>query len=174
MFSLIPLPYKIAAVAAFLAVYGGICWFKGDSYGTQKLTEYQAAQMKEAVRIVTKQGEVTTQVVTKYVQVAAKTQATAQTIEKEVVKYETLKLDRTLLSVAAVRLHDSAAANAVPPAASPTDDSPSGVTAAAIVATCTANYATYFKVADELTGLQDWVRQQAAVKGVSPLTPSSD
>ena len=164
MFSLIPLPYKIIAVAAFLAVYGGICWFKGDSYGTQKLTEYQAAQMKEAVRIVTKQGEVTTQVVTKYVQVAAKTQATTQTIEKEVVKYaetnKTFTLDPEWRS-----LHDRAATNSVSSAsAKPDDAARSPPSAAEAIATVTANYAACYRNYDKLVGLQDWVRQQAAVK----------
>ena len=164
MLSIIPLPYRLLAMGIAMVALFGFGWFKGNAHGTAKLTEYIGQQAKEAVRIVTKQGEVTTQVVTKYVQVAAKTQTVTQTIEKEVIKYETLKLDQTLLSVAAVSLHDSAAANTVPDSAKSVDGSPSEVTASTLDKTCIANYATYYKVSDELTGLQEWVRQQQAVR----------
>lgn len=112
MFSLIRLPYKIAFVAIFLAVYGAVCWFKGNEHGTQKLTEYIGEQAKEAVRIVTKQGEVTTQVVTEYVKVKGATQVVTQTVEKEVVKYADSN-PGSCLDPAWRRLHDDAAANKV-------------------------------------------------------------
>jgi hypothetical protein len=46
-----------------------------DGYrrGEKKLWDYQAKQATEAVRIVTKRGEVTERVITKYVKVAGET-----------------------------------------------------------------------------------------------------
>ena len=164
LLSLVPLPYRLLAIALLALALFGFGWVKGNAHGTEKLTEYIGQQAKEAVRIVTKRGEVTTQVVTKYIEVAAKTKTASDAVEKGVTNYGTLKLDKSFLSVAAVSLHDSAADNGIPDAARAVDGSPSGVETSALVATCTANYRTYHQVADELVGLQAWVREQQKVK----------
>lgn len=164
LLSVIPIQYRIIAylvVALALIAFG---WVKGNDHGSQKLFDYQAAEAKEAVRIVTARGAVTERVVTEYIKVEGKTKTVTETVAKEVVRYETLKLDRAMLSVAAVGLHDSAAANTVPDTARAVDGSASGVETAALLATCTANYGTYHQVADELRGLQDWLKKQAAVR----------
>lgn len=155
---------KWVVIGLLVAVFGGWCWFKGNEHGTAKLTEYIGEQAKEAVRIVTARGKVTERIVTEYIRVAGETKVVKETTEKEVVRYETLKLDRTMLSTAAVSLHDAAAANAVPDASRAIDGSASSVAAATLLETCTANYATYHEVADRLRGLQGWVRAQAAVR----------
>lgn len=153
----------IAIALVALAVFG-FGYFKGNEHGTQKLTDYIGKQAQEAVRIVTARGQVTERVITEYVKVAAKTKTVKETVEKEVVRYETLKLDRAMLSVAAVSLHDTAAAHALPDTARSIDGTPSGIATASLLSTCTANYATYHTVADQLRGLQGWVRQQEAVR----------
>jgi hypothetical protein len=164
LLSIIPMGYRLIALALLVVAIFGYGWFRGNEHGTQKLIDYQAEQAKEAVRIVTARGAVTEKIVTKYIEVVGKTKTVTQTVEKETVRYETLKLDRNILSVAAVSLHDSAADNAVPSAAKSIDGTPSGVETAALVSTCTANYAIYHTVADRLRGLQGWVMEQQKVR----------
>jgi len=96
-----------------VAVFGAWCWFKGNAHGTAKLTEYQGRQAIEAVRIVTKRGEVTNQVITKYVKVAGETQIVTVTLMKEVDRYAETNAG-SCLDVGWGRLHDAAAANRVP------------------------------------------------------------
>ncbi len=149
----------LLAVAVFAFGY-----FRGNEHGTQKLIDYQAKQAAEAVRIVTKQGEVTTKVVTEYVKVKGATQVVTQTVEKEVLKYATANptftLDREWRS-----LHDRSALNTV--SSSPGGSDAQGgapPTAAEALSTVTTNYAACNRTADRLDGLQDWVRGQANVR----------
>jgi len=158
MFSLIPLPYRILAyvlIALALIAFG---WVKGNDHGSQKLFDYQAKEAAEVVRIVTARGQVTEKVVTKYIKVAGETKVITQTIEKEVSGYANtgLALDSDWR-----RLHDAAALNRVPAAPSGTD---AATTAAQSLATVSANYSTCHATEDQLIGLQEWVRAQAAVR----------
>lgn len=105
------------AVAA--AVCAGLIGY-GYHKGVQRLWEYQAAQARETVRIVTKQGKVTEKVVTKYVKVAGETQVVTNTIEKEVVRYAE-KNPGACLDDDWRRLHDAAASNTLPKPAAPAD-----------------------------------------------------
>ena len=141
-----------------VAAFGAFAWFKGNEHGTQKLIDYQAAQAKEAVRIVTKRGEVTTQVVTKYIKVAGETKVVTQEVEKEVVRYAN---HTGCLDVVWRRLHDAAALNRIPDTATGTDAAPS---ASESLTTVTTNYASCNATADRLDGLQNWVREQQKVK----------
>lgn len=161
-------PYAMLAKWAIIGivVLGAFItgWVKGNIHGTEKLYAYQAKQATEAARIVVKQGAVTEKVLTKYIKVKGDTEVITNTVEKEVIRYEQAKLDQCPLSVAAVSLHNSAALNKLPDPASSVDGTPSGVKAAALTKTCTENYATYHKTANRLRGLQEWVREQEAVK----------
>lgn len=114
-----------------------------------------------AVKIVEKQGAVTQEVITKYVKVAAAAQVVHDTIDREVVRYETAKLDQCPLSNGFVSLHDAAAANTVPDAAKSVDGTASGIAAAAATGTITKNYASCWETINRLKGLQDWVTQQS-------------
>ncbi len=116
-----------------------------------------------AIKIVVKQGEATERVVTQYVKVAGKTKTVTNTIEKEVVRYESAKLDTCPVSVGFRSVHDSAALNAVPDPAKSVDGSPSGVTAAEALGAVTGNYSRFHETADRLRALQQWVREQAKV-----------
>ena len=118
---------------------------------------------KAAVKIVTKQGAVTVQVVDHYIKVQGQTKVVTQTVEKEVVKYEAAKLDTCVLSNEFVRVYDDSTVNSVPKPSEGVDGTPSGLTAAQALTILTGNNATYHQVADELRGLQDWVTQQQTV-----------
>lgn len=154
---------KWGIIAALAAAFGAFCWFKGNEHGTQKLIDYQAAQAIEATRINTARAKATVQVVTKYVEVAGKTQVVTETIEKEVVKYADAN-PGYCLDAGWRRLHDSAALNAVPGPGQPPDAAGGAPRAAEAIETVTDNYAACHRTADRLDALQAWVRAQQAIK----------
>lgn len=156
-------PWVLGIAAIAFLGFGAWCGFKGYELGRSKLDDYIGKQAVEAVRIVTRQGEVTERVVTKYIKVKGETQVRTQVVEKEVIRYVEAGLDRYPLSRAAVVLHDAAALNAVPDPAGAVDGSASGLEAAALTQACTENYATYHQTADRLRALQDWTREQRKV-----------
>ena len=160
LLSLVPLPYRILAIGLACVALFGYGWFKGNAHGTQKLIDYQAEEAKEAVRIAKAREVVTTQVVTKYVQQAAKTQVVTQTVEKEVVRYADAN-PGSCLDVGWRRLHDAAATNSLPDPTPGTDAAPG---AAEALETVTANYAAAQRNADRLEALQSWVREQQGVR----------
>lgn len=160
-------PYALLAkwgvIALLAAVFGGWCWFKGNEHGTAKLTEYIGAQAREGARIVVKQGAVTERVVTKYVKVAGETKVVTETVEKEVVRYADANPGYSL-DPRWRMLHDAAAANALPEPGREADATLGAPRAATALFTVTGNYARCHRTADRLDALQDWVRQQMAVK----------
>jgi hypothetical protein len=100
------------------AVYGVIvllacALLELDGYrrGERKLWDYQAKQATEAVHIVTKRGEVTERVITKYENVAGETKVVTKNIEKEVVRYVQTHPGAACLDDDWRRLHDAAADN---------------------------------------------------------------
>lgn len=110
---------RIVAYGVVLVLAAALLELDGYRRGERQLWEYQAAQATEAVRIVTKRGEVTERVITKYEKVAGETQVVTNTIEKEVVRYADSN-PGACLDDDWRRLHDAAAANEVPdPAAGP-------------------------------------------------------
>lgn len=159
-------PYALLAkwgiIGLLCAALFGFGWVKGNQHGTEKLTTYIGAQAVESIKVVTRQGEATERVVTKYVKVAGATKVVTETVEKEVVKY----VDSKPLTLACaldnrwLRLHDAAAANEVPLAAASDDGAPGGVSAAQALPTITANYAKANRNRDKLLSLQEWVREQ--------------
>lgn len=106
--------------ALALAVMGA-AWIHGYSRGERKLYEYQAAQAREAVRIITARAQVTERVVTRYIKVAGDTQVVTNTVEKEVVRYALLNTG-SCLDFGWGRLHDAAARNQLPDPGPPADD----------------------------------------------------
>ncbi len=160
-------PYALLArwaVIGLLALaIGTFGWVKGNEHGTRKLTEYQAKQAMEAVRIIKGRDTVTVQTLVRYVRVAAATKGVKETVEKEVTKYAEANPTLTLDARWRV-LHDAAAANTVPPSSGGTDAAGGAPTAAAALATVTKNYAACNRTSDRLDGLQQWVRAQEALR----------
>lgn len=137
-------------------------WFKGNAHGTQKLNDYIAKQALERVRIAQGRERVTTQVVTRYVQKAAKTRVVTKVIEKEVVKYAEANPGYCLDPAWRV-LHDRAANNLSDSA--PGVDGPSGAPKAAeAIQGVTENYGKHHACVDRLDALQEWVKRQQAVR----------
>lgn len=72
-----------------------------------------AENQKAAVKIITKQGEVTTKVVTQYVKVKGDTQKSIEYVDREVIKYAEANTG-LCLDADWRRLHDAAAINRIP------------------------------------------------------------
>jgi hypothetical protein len=155
---------RIAAYAAVIAALVGTIWFHGYAKGSNKLDRYKSEQAQEGTRIIIARAKATERVITKYVQVAGQTKTVTETIQKEVIRYADKNTDNCPLSIAAVRLHDAAAANELPKPSGATDGAASGLEAASLTQACAQNYARYHEAADRLRGLQAWVAAQAAVK----------
>jgi hypothetical protein len=159
LLTLIPGPYRwlvLAALALALVAFG---WVKGNQHGTQKLTDYQAAQVLATEKVIVKQGKITERVVTEYVEVKTKAQVVTQTIQTQVTKYAEAA-PRLTLDANWVRLHDSAALGALPDPAGNADGTPGETTAAQALQAVTENYGACLRNADKLSALQDWVKRQ--------------
>lgn len=148
----------VYALTALLLLGGAAGW--GYHRGVQRLWDYQAEQAQLAVKIVTKQGEVTERVVTKYVKVKAEAVVIEKLVEKEVIRYANTG---HCLDAEWGRLHD-ASTGAVPDASAGTDDASRAPTAAHALQTVTENNARCIRTADRLDALQEWVKGQAGVK----------
>jgi len=163
LLAVVPLPYRIAALALFAVALVGFGWFKGYAQGSQKLIDWQAKEATNALRVIKGQDRVTEAVVTHYVAVQGQTKVVTQTITKEVVRYADSNAGNCL-DPAWRLLHDAAAANRVPDPGLKPDGAAGAPTAAAALETVTGNYAACWRNSDRLTALQAWVREQQAVR----------
>lgn len=115
-------------------------------------------QAAQAAKVAEKQAEVTTKVVTEYVDRVKVVREKAREIVKEVPVY--VPADSCPLPSGFRVLHDAAAAG-LPPIPNPaarTDAAP--VPAPVAAATVADNYGTCRETAEQLRGLQAWVSQQ--------------
>lgn len=115
----------VAAACAMVWFHG---WFKGNEHGTQKLSDYQAAEARADTKLQAARQVIVTQIQIKYRDRIQEVLVAGQTIEKEVVRYVTKEDDAAVGSVpvGAVRVFNAAwsGAPAGPPAES--DRRPSG------------------------------------------------
>lgn len=157
MFNLIlPSYYKYIAIAGLLVGVGGFSFVKGMSY-TQDKWDAAISDSKVVVAIVKqKQAEVTTKVVTKYVD-------KIKTIKE--VQYVTKDLpDDCMLSYNFGMLHNAAATNSgTPPTPEGINGEASTIKAVDLASTIVDNYSIYHETAAQLEALQEWVEQQTKV-----------
>lgn len=113
------------ALAAALFVTGFVAGLRLEG---QRHAEYIAEQARQAVAVVVRQGKVTERVLTRYLKVKGDTQVVTVTVEKEVQNYANAG---SCLDDSWVRLHDAAAANALPRSAERANDPMRAATAGA-------------------------------------------
>lgn len=119
---------RLLIACALGAALWGHGFYMGDRHGSAKLNAYVAKQATEASVIATKQGAITTKVITKYLtKTVPHTKIVTQTIQKEVVRYVQTNPTSACLNARWRVLHDAAATNQVPPAE---PGAPAGVPAA--------------------------------------------
>lgn len=165
-FRLIPIgAWKwLAAITAALAAV----WFvyhRGELHERGKWEAVQAANNLYAAQAGQRRAEVTTRVVTRYVDRVRTLRGKSETITKEVPIYVTKTDDsRCIVNAGFVRLHDAAAANELPGSARGSDEAPASIALSTVAETVTENYGTCHENAAQLGALQEWVRAQEGVK----------
>lgn len=151
------LPWKLLGLIALVAVsvIGG-CQYGGSRVTAAWDAEREAARLAEA-QTVAAQSEVTTQVVTQYVDRVQVVKERGKEIIKEVPVYVSSAVTCDLPGGFRV-LHDAAAEGELPDPARVADAPATSVETAA--ATVIENYATCHELAEQLKALQSWVSQQ--------------
>ena len=156
-------PYKIITTPlALLMIVLGV-FQEGNLYGT-KGYQKQLEELQEKIKIAeTKSAEVNTVIQTKYVEkvkyIDRVKEGNVQVIEKVVTKYDNI----CTLSNAAIVLHNSASQNALAPSTGPTLEGTSDVKVSELIRTVTDNYATYYKVKEQVQGWQEWYKEQKKI-----------
>ena len=154
---------KLAALAALVAAVAGWGYVRGARSVQAAWSEERINQSVAVVRIQARQALVTERVVTQYVDRVRVVRETADAIIREVPVYVPQSCDADGRLPAGWRvLHDAAASGQPADAARAADAQPVAPDAAA--ETVARNYLTCRETAEQLTALQQWVREQAAVQ----------
>lgn len=166
------LPGGLLVRALVVAIVIGAAYAAGQIHGRGAVYAQWNAQVAEtaaqATKIITRQGEVTVQVVTRWKERQAELQTVTQTIEKEVFRYVTTSHD-PVLPLGWRLLHDAAAYGAVPQAPAGIDVTAPDIAASAAAQSVIGNYMTCHTTAAQLEALQAWVRHQYETTNLEPL-----
>lgn len=159
MLRMIPLPYKLLAIAAaFIGVfvYG---YMKGSAYAEVELQRFAAKASAQVAELEKKNSEISNKVVTEYVD------RTNTIREKEYVYVDAAKNtvpSQSVMSNGWVFTHDSSASarDADPTRAS--DASSSGITDTTALVGIITNYSRCQQNAQQLIALQTWITDNKA------------
>lgn len=147
----------LALVAALTAGYFGWRGHQREIGRGEIRTEYA----KQAKKADEKRGAVAAPIAAKQAAAQSKVRTVTKTLIEKVNVY--VKATDCPLPAGFRSLHDAAAANVeIPDAAAIADDS--AVPAQAVAETVIGNYGTCHETATRLSGLQDWVSAQGALK----------
>ena len=120
-----------------------------------------AALQVEIAKKETISANITTEVITKYVDRIKIVKEKGNVIIKEIPTYITKTDDaKCVVPNGFVVLHDSASRNEVPDTARIVDERASKIKISGVAETVGENYNTYHEVAEQLKSLQKWVRDQ--------------
>lgn len=118
-----------------------------------------AAQAMAIADAMQRAADVTTRVVTEYVDRVHVIVAQGETITKQVPVYVTREADaRCVVPRGFVRVHNAAAQGVLPGAAASTDAAASRIALSAVATTVASNYTACRATAARLTALQAWAR----------------
>jgi hypothetical protein len=153
---MIPLPYKLLAIAAaFIGVfvYG---YMKGSAYAEAELQRFAAKNASLTADMEKKNSEISTEVVTQYVD------RTNTIKEKEYVYRDIVKESvptQHVMSNGWVFTHDISATSSDADATRTSDASPSGITDTTALLAIIGNYSRCQQNAVQLTELQRWINE---------------
>ena len=156
--------YKIAICAIGIIILLFFVFYSGKQSSEVKSQIEIVKKDLQISQLTTKAAEVTIQVVTKYVdkvRVVEKIKTEYVNVEKVI----TPDIDRKYGNVpyGLVRLFNSAAIARIPDTPSPFDATPSTVGLTALTANVTSNYLICKDTENQLTSLQEWVKEQQAL-----------
>ncbi len=156
MLRMIPLPYKLLAIAAaFIGVflYG---YMKGSAYAEVELQRFAAKASAQVAELEKKNSEISNKVVTEYVD------RTNTIREKEYVYVDAAKNtvpSQSVMSNGWVFTHDISASASDADATRSSDASPSGIKDTDALVGIIRNYAICQSNAVQLTELQRWINE---------------
>jgi len=159
----IPWPYRLLAVAALGLALVGFGWVKGAGHVQAQWDAAVQQQALQATAVREEQAQATVKVVTEYVDRIRVVREKGDTIIKEVPIYVPVQADAACtINRGFVRLHDAAAAGALPEPARDADAAAAGIALSAVAGTVATNYQTCHETAEQLRALQTWVREMAS------------
>ncbi|MGA4418658.1 hypothetical protein ACI2UY_00590 [Ralstonia nicotianae] len=161
------------AVLCVLAAVAGLGVWLAHSYDAAIDRADTAEKAAADLRTQLKGAQVSTVTVTQYVDRVQTIRLKGDTIIKEIPRYVPIQADAScVVPRGFVRLHDAAAAGAVPdPGAGDADAAPSGVALSAVAGTVADNYTDSHANSEQLTALQQLLRDQGVTvigEGVAP------
>ena len=159
---LIPIQYKLGLqiISVFLLAIGlfFIGAISNEEQWKLKVNEMEVKVAKQEVAA----AELTTEVITKYVDRVKIVEGKTREIIKKVPVYITKQSDdKCAINNGFVSLHNSSASQTkIPDTTRDVNETASDVKLSTVATTITENYGTYYKVAEQLKSLQDWIKQQ--------------
>ena len=159
---LIPIQYKlgIQILSTFLLAIGlfFIGAISNEEKWQLKVNEMEVKVAKQEVA----SAELTTEVITKYVDRVKIVEGKTREIIKKVPVYITKESDdKCTINNGFVSLHNSSASQTkIPDTTRDVNETASDVKLSTVATTITENYGTYYQVAEQLKSLQDWIKQQ--------------
>lgn len=154
------LPIQVAAIA--ILVFG--VYMEGGISNQEKWEAKVAEAKLEMAKKDAASAEASTKVVTKYITKIEVVKEKGDAIIKEIPKYISQDADaKCAVPNGFVVLHDSASRNEVPDSTRSVDAGTSDVKISGVAETVTENYTTYYKIAEQLKSLQEWVKTQQLI-----------
>lgn len=153
---------RAAIVAALLMAAGGLAWWATSTYNAAVRRADKAEATAATLRKQLDNTKSATVTVTQFVDRERVIRLKGDTIIKEVPRYVPVQADAAcVVPRGFVRLHDAAAAGALPDSdTGDTDSAPSGIALSAVAGTVAANYADCHVDAARLSSLQQTLRDQ--------------
>lgn len=166
MINLIPLPYKVGALALLVLAVAGFGYSKGSESVQRKWDAQKVADVLTIAADKDSRREISEAIDARSVKADAKIRALSSAITKGVPVYVDKASDSAcIVPNGFVLIHDAAAIGAIPKAPGDTDGSASGVEISTVAETVTENYGAYAETRQRLIDLQDWVKQQGGLNG---------
>lgn len=160
--SIYRIPIQIASIAVL--VFG--VYMEGV-IATQEKWQAKVAEVKlEMAKKETASAEITTKIVTKYINKVQIVKEKGNEIIKQVPVYITKDADAKCdVPTGFVVLHDSASRNEIPDPTRKVNGTTSTVKISEVAETIVENYTTYYQVAEQLKSLQEWIKEQQKIYG---------
>ena len=160
---MIPWPYRLLALAVFGLALVSFGWNKGAGHVQAQWDATVRQQALQATAVREEQAQATVEVITEYVDRVRVVREKGDTIIKEVPVYVPVQADAACtINRGFVRLHDAAAAGALPEPARDADAAAADIALSTVAATVATNYQTCHETAEQLKALQTWVREMAS------------
>ena len=158
---LIPVQYKLGLqiISVFLLSIGlfFIGAISNEESWQLKVKEMESKVAKQEVAA----SEITTEVITKYVDRVKIVEGKTHEIIKKVPVYITKESDdKCTINNGFVSLHDHASKNEVPEPSGSVNEDSSDVKLSTVAETVSQNYGTYYQIVEQLKALQLWIRKQ--------------